>query len=126
MILGYPLARKIRTGRDVVWMGFPIDITAGGVRNFRGGASFRPLKLQILLHLRNPSLDQAQSADGPPPPSAFPNASVADASHRRHLRFFENKTLFAKLAKYRRIRYAIFSELPAIYRKETFLGIMLK
>ena len=49
---------------DLEWLGFSIDISAKKCGSFEVQLRFAPEKLQMLLKLENPTLNQFQSADG--------------------------------------------------------------
>ena len=64
MILGYPfIEKKLWVKNELVWLGFPIDVAAK-MRNFRSETSFFARKSATISKLKNPSVNQVQSAAG--------------------------------------------------------------
>ena len=104
MILGYPFsAKKLWVKNDLVWLGFSIDISAKKCGISDGKRRFALEKLRARLRLKNPTLNQAQSAGGSSQwisqmcPWLRPFLAGLYA-------FFKNKGHFGKLAGNYRLR----------------------
>ena len=87
---------------ELVWLGLSIDV-ASKIRNFEAGRRLAPGKVQLLPKLKNPAVNQVQSATG------YPNGSRKCVHgcvlfFGMSLRFLRGSKRIRKLAKNSRLR----------------------
>ena len=125
MILGYPFSGEILCKNDLVWIGFPIDISAKKCGIHEVKRRFAHEKLQAILRIGGPSLNHAHSVDGFPQwiPQMCPRLGPFVA---RFYAFAETKFPLSKnwqnIAGYELIVWALLLKTQRFIAPKNFLG----